>query len=267
MQVVLRSVGIVAPGLADWPSALPVLRGAEPYAEAPVAAPPPLGLAPNERRRASLATRLALAAARQATDGQEPRPDRLLSVFASADGDMTLIERMCNAIYREGTAPSPTVFQNSVHNAVGGYWAIATGCRQPSTSIAAGDGTFAAGLVEAAVQVTACRRPLLLMACDVPAPPILHPHRTFCCPFACALLLAPRESGGAGTLLSLSLGGQDDAAPVTALADPMLETIRTGNPAARALPLLAAVAVGKASNLILPYWPDLRLRVQVEPAP
>jgi hypothetical protein len=264
MQVALRSVGIVAPGLPNWQAAEPILAGAEPYLEAPLAAPPPMGLAPNERRRASLATRLALEAARQATTSNEPRPDQLLSVFASSDGDMTLIERMCNAIYRQGTTPSPTVFQNSVHNAVGGYWSIATGCRQPSTSIAAGDGSFAAGLLEAAVQVTAYRRPLLLVACDMPAPPILHPHRCFTCAFACALLLTPAGTDDTGTLLTLSPDGADTSVPFTPLPDRALETMRAGNPAARALPLLAAVAAGSAGTVVLPYWSDLPLAVHVE---
>ncbi len=262
MQVSLRSVGIVAPGLPDWGLAAPVLAGAAPYVAAPLQAPPPMGLAPNERRRASLATRLALEAARQAADA-EPRPDGLPSVFASSDGDMTLIERMCNAIYREGTTPSPTVFQNSVHNAMSGYWAIATGCRQPSTSIAAGDGSFAAGLLEAAVQVTACQRALLLVACDVPAPPILHPHRTFCCAFACALLMTPASGPDSGTPLTLSLDGRERAGPETVMDAPELEAMRVGNPAARALPLLAAIAAARTDELVLPYWPDLPLAVQV----
>jgi len=262
MQVVLRSVGIVAPGLPDWELASPVLTGAAPYVATPLQAPPPMGLAPNERRRASLATRLALEAARQAADA-EARPDRLPSVFASSDGDMTLIERMCHAIYREGTTPSPTVFQNSVHNAMSGYWAIATGCRQPSTSIAAGDGSFAAGLLEAAVQVTTCQRSLLLVACDVPAPPILHPHRTFCCAFACALLLAPARVPDSGTPLTLSLDGRDTHGRDTVMVEPALEAMRLGNPAARALPLLTAVAAGRTGELVLPYWPDLPLAVRV----
>lgn len=266
MRLALRSVGILAPGLPDWHAAMPVLAGDAPYAEAPLQPPPPAGLAPNERRRASLATRLSLATAHQASADAELPPDGMLSVFASSDGDMTLIERMCSAIYREGSTPSPTIFQNSVHNAAVGYWSIATGCREPSTSIAAGDGSFAAGLLESAVQVSACRRPVLLVACDVPAPPILHPHRTFCCAFACALLLAPVEDDHADPVLSLSPQASESAPPLSSMAQPELEAMRRGNPAARALPLLAAVAAGRSAELVLPYWPDLPLRVTLEPA-
>jgi hypothetical protein len=225
--------------------------------------PPPAGLAPNERRRATLATRLALEAARQATEHSAEQAPGLLSVFASSDGDMSLIEQMCGDIYRHGGTPSPTVFQNSVHNAPAGYWSIAEGCKAASTSISAGDGSFAAGLLEAAVQTHVCLRSVLLVAFDLPAPPLLHPYRNFSCAFACALLLTPASGTDVGPILDLALRAGDSSDTLTVMHDPRFEALRTGNPAARALPLLAAAAGCGPSTVGLPYWPDLRLEVSV----
>jgi hypothetical protein len=265
MRARALGLGIVAPGFPDWPGAAAVLRGEQGYEAGALAVPPPAGLTPNERRRATLATRLALEAARQATAQAGPAPRGLASVFASADGDMALIDSMCRAIYEHGESPSPTVFQNSVHNAVAGYWSIAEGCRQGSTSIAAGDGSFAAGLLEATTQVVCTGAPALLVAFDVPAPELLHPHRPFVCAFACALLLAPAAADDRGATLALTLEDAADAPPETPMPDDALETLRSGNPAARALPLLAALAGSRAARVVLPYWPDLRLAADVEP--
>jgi hypothetical protein len=170
MRLQALKLGIVAPGLKDWSAAAPVLRGERPFREEPLVVPLPMSLTPNERRRTTLAMRIALEAARQATADAAFPPAELISVFASSDGDMELIDSMCRALYRDHEPPSPTVFQNSVHNAVAGYWSIAEGCRQASTSVAAGDGSFAAGLLEAATQAVVGGRPALLVAFDVPAP-------------------------------------------------------------------------------------------------
>ncbi|MEA3640600.1 MAG: beta-ketoacyl synthase chain length factor [Lamprobacter sp.] len=266
MRVRPLGLGIIAPGLKDWSYATAVLRGDQHYEHETLQAPPPARLTPNERRRATLATKLALEAARQATAAAGLAGQDLGSVFASADGDMALIDSMCRAIYEHQQPPSPTVFQNSVHNAVAGYWSIATGCRQASTSVAAGDSSFAAGLLEAATQVACKRAAVLLVAFDVPAPILLSPHRPFSCAFACALLLAPAADGDEGATIKLNLDAAAAEQPETAMADEKLETLRIGNPAARALPLLAAIASARATPVLLPYWPELRLVADLEPA-
>jgi len=259
------TLGIVAPGLPDWSSARPVLRAEEPYLASPLKTRPPAALTPNERRRATLATRLALDAAQQATAGADLNPSTLPSVFASADGDMSLIDSMCREIYQQHLPPSPTVFQNSVHNAVAGYWSIAEGCQRPSNSVAAGDGSFAAGLLEAATQVAVCREPVLLVAFDLPAPALLHSHRPFTCAFACAIVLTPDRRSTDQLMLDLTLCDHPDPKALTRMQDPELEAMRTGNPAARALPLLAAIAAERPTLIRLPYWPDLRLDARLHP--
>ncbi len=263
MRLSPLGIGIAGPGLADWESAAAVLRGDLPYLADNLRVGPPVGLSPNERRRSTLAARLGLAAARQATSTANPDMARLCSVFASADGDMALIDSMCCDIYERHVPPSPTVFQNSVHNAVAGYWSIAERCQQPSTSIAAGDGSFAAGLLEAAAQMICSGGPILLVAFDVPGPEPLHAHRPHTCPFACALLLGEAGSGEGPLMLELDLRPQPHQASSTPMKIPELEAMRLGNPAARALPMLAAIASGEPAEILLPYWSDLRLAVSL----
>ena len=263
MRLSVTGIGIVGPGLADWTAARLVLAGNRQYVAETLRVSPPLELNPNERRRATLATRLALDAARQATAGASADAAALATVFASADGDMSLIDSMCRDIYAHRVTPSPTVFQNSVHNAVAGYWSIARGCRGPSTSLAAGDGTFAAGLLEAAAQVACSAGAALLVAFEVPAPALLHPHRPFDSAFACALRLGPAAPGDERPRLDLAL--REDERLSTPMQDAALDAMRRSTPAARALPLLAAIAAARPAAIRLPYWPGLHLEVRLEP--
>lgn len=263
MRLTVSGIGILGPGLVDWIGARPVLAGDQPYVADALSVSSPLGLNPNERRRATLATRLALDAARQAMAGARSDTTELATVFASADGDMGLIDSMCRDIYEHRVPPSPTVFQNSVHNAVSGYWSIAEGCRGPSTSLAAGDGTFAAGLLEAATQIVCSARSVLLVAFEVPAPELLHPHRPFDSAFACALRLEPAIRSEDHPTLDLAL--REDEQALTSIQDSALESMRRTNPAARALPLLAAIAAGRSAVIGLPYGPGLQLEVRLEP--
>lgn len=264
----LLGVGFMAPGLADWAGARAVLRGAAPYQPAPLPAPSPAALPPNERRRATLGTRLALAVTEQATRGLGLDPAALPAVFAASESDLGIIDRLCTDIFGRRTPVSPTVFHNSVHNAVAGYWSIAQGCRAASTSLSAWDGSLAAGLLEAAVQLTEATRPLLLIAYDLPGPPLLAAHRPLAGPCAAALLLAPAAThppGAAPALATLALdlapAGPPETLPPALGAD--LEALRAGNPAARVLPLLWRLAAGTAGAVRLPYLADLDLVVEV----
>jgi hypothetical protein len=51
----------------------------------------------------------------------------------------------------------------------------------------------------------------------------------------------------------------------TRLADPILEAVRLGNPAARCLPLLAALAKGTDAEIVLECAIGASLRVRVLP--
>jgi hypothetical protein len=50
------------------------------------------------------------------------------------------------------------------------------------------------------------------------------------------------------------------------MTDPGLERLRQGIPAARALPLLQALALDGPSEVVIDYLDDLRLRVAITPA-
>ncbi len=82
-------------------------------------------------------------------------------VFASSDGDGDIVHRLCTALATPAAAVSPTDFHNSVHNAATGYWSIGAHSQAPSTAICAYDGSFSAGLLEAACQIAVEARPVL----------------------------------------------------------------------------------------------------------
>jgi len=157
---------------------------------------------------------------------------------------------------------SPTLFHNSVHNAPAGYWSIATGCTMPSTSICAFDGSFSAGLLEAATTVLVEQTSVLLVAYEYPPPFPLCETRHVSEPFAAALWLAAHRTSSSWASLELSVAAslEEDR-----LDDADLEGMRTSSPAARSLPLLCAIARGRACDVVLPYLQHARLAVRVTP--
>ncbi len=263
----VNAVGVMAPGLAGWRESLPVLRGEQPYEATALSTLKPDRLQPNERRRTTQTIKLALVCADDALGQVEP-PSELLSVFASSEGDLDILNQICLALTQPDRPVSPTQFHNSVHNAPAGYWSIACGFRQASTSIAAGEGTFASGLLEAALQAQDEARPVLLVAYDIASPEPLRrliPHDRS---LAVALLLSPADSGipneSALARLRLTLqpaGGSEE----TSLDNAALEQLRLAQPSGRALPLLQSLAQGRADQIRLPYLPELGLQVELAP--
>jgi len=261
--IFVNGAGLVAPGLEDWERARAVLCGQEPYHASPLPKLTPKLLPANERRRATLPIRIALEAARQATQDAAPDFARLRGVFASADGDMGIVDRMCDTVATDPRQMSPTLFHNSVHNAAAGYWSIGHRSLAPATSLSAGADSFAAGLLEAWIQLASWGGELLLVAFDVPAPPPLAAHRTMLCPFGCALLLGCEPGDGIRNELAISLlDGANETAAMRLC--PELETLRLGNPAARALPLLASLAGGYDESIRLPLASGQTLQVDLK---
>jgi hypothetical protein len=259
--VYVASVGLAAPGLADWPTGQPVLRGESRYAAREMPRYAPGLLPPNERRRTTRVGRLAFQAAEEAIRGSAIAADQLAAVFASASGDTEVVDRICRALAGPDRAVSPTDFHNSVHNAAAGYWSIATRSRQSSTSLSAFDSSFAAGLMEAVSLVILDARPILLVGYDIRPPPPLWFDRPLLDDFSSALLLTPHPHNG-GMALRLEPGNSHvDEATVE---DPGLEALRQGNSAARALPLLCALAKRGPLRLGLPYF-DRCITVDVQP--
>lgn len=261
----LERIGILAPGLTGWEASAPVLRGDAPWAAQALGKLGAELLPANERRRATSTIRMALSAAHEATLACDTPASELATVFASSDGDLEIVDRICSALDTAGRPVSPFHFHNSVHNAPAGYWAIATGSRRPSTSLSVYDATFAAGLLEAMTTVLTEQCPVLLVAYDYPPPAPLHTARLIGEPFATTLLLCHEATPASTTRLDLVIG--DDTGNEDRMQDAGLEKLRTVNPAARALPLLAAVARGATATVRLPYLPGNVLHVECTPCP
>jgi len=256
----VEGIGLIGPGFNDWPHAAAVLRGEVAYAPARCALPVPPALPPAERRRTGAAVRVALAAATAASEAAGRAPSTLATVFSASGGDGDNCHAICEVLASSERFISPTRFHNSVHNAPAGYWSIAAQAMAASTSLAAFDGSFAGGLLEAIVQAHASRAPRLLIAYDTAYPEPLHAKRPIPDAFAVALVLVPDRTERAIARLSLSLGdGETDHC-----LNPALETLRASNPAARSLPLLAALAQQRPGRLALDYLAPPQLWVQVE---
>ena len=85
---------------------------------------------------------------------------------------------------------------------------------------------------------------------DEPLPPPLHDCRPLAGPFAVALVLSPEPESAHLAALNLSHARADGRAP----SEPEgvgLRALWQGNPAARSLPLLQAIAKGRAGMLVL----------------
>jgi len=247
MRVFVEGVGVLGPGLEGWPATRSVLAGVGRYEPAPVRLPPIALLPPAERRRAGATVKLAIAAGTEALAQTGRDPAAMAMVFAASGGDGETVHETLTVLAGGQREVSPTRFHNSVHNAPSGYWSVATGSRAPSTSLCAFDDSFAAGLLEAVVQATVQDCPITLITYDVPYPEPLHAARPIVAAFATALVLAPQRTERAIAALTVVLAG----ATATRMTDPELERLRLGNPAARALPLLAALARGDAGTIHL----------------
>jgi Beta-ketoacyl synthase, N-terminal domain len=264
VKVFVHSVGLLGPGLQSWAGARAVLRGEQPHVSSKTKLQPPARLPAAERRRAGDAIKLAMAVADEAVATGEVDPHTLATVFTSSSGEGTNCHTICETLASADRSISPTRFTNSVHNAPSGYWHIAVASRAPSSSICAFDGSFAAGLVEAASTCLSLRAPVLLVASDTPYPEPLHATRPLADSFGMALVLTPQASARSIAALHIALVGVDTAQPLSLCNEDSLEFLRAHTPAAHALPLLHALAQGHGMHtLLIDYLPALRLRVDV----
>lgn len=258
----IAGVGLLGPGFNSWAHGAPLLRTPSDWTSAPTIVPAPDRLPPTEHRRAGLGVKAAVVVADQACAMAGGAADGAATVFTSASGDPAICHAMCEALARPERVLSPTRFTNSVHNAPAGYWHIAVQSRSASTSLAAYDASSNAGLLEAAVQCATIQGPVLLVACDLPYPEPLHALRPLPDVFGFALLLVPAAAHAPWRVqLALAPGGRP-----TPSATPELEALRRAIPAARALPLLEALARCQAASLTLEA-DDLDLTLQLQPRP
>lgn len=260
MRVSVESVGLVAPGLNGWQAAMHVLRGDALLEHIALPAFKPELLPVNERRRTTSLIKLALMVIEDALAQSHYQMNELATVFASSEGDVEIVDRICTALTLPDHPVSPTHFHNSVHNAPAGYWAIAAGARHFSTSLAAGTDTFIAGLLEAASVSSLEQMPVLFVAYDYPLPPALAGRGYVDAVFATAMIIKPANSNDMNLFsLSLKSGTVEPPYLVAQLAE-----LRKQNPAAAALPLLCALAGKTTGTLAFPYHADLSLHIEVE---
>ena len=247
LRVAVAGIGVLGPGLTDWLQAAAVLRTPSDWKPAATVVPAPQRLPSTERRRAGVGVKAAIVVADQACAMAGVAVDTLATVFTSASGDPETCHAICEALARPERLVSPTRFTNSVHNAPAGYWHIAAQSRAASTSLAAYDASVCAGLLEAAAQCLSGDAPILLVASDMRYPAPLHALRPLPDVFACALLLVP-PGRPATWPVTVAIAPPGTASPCDGVE---LDALRRAIPAARALPLLQALARDESCALRL----------------
>lgn len=271
MRVFVEGIGLLGPGLAGWPASRPVLRGEAPFRPVDFALPPVPQLPAAERRRIGAAVKLAIAvglealaqAGRDAPGMSGEVAADMATVFASSGSDGDTIDAILTVLATEQREVSPTRFHNSVHNAPSGYWALTCAATAPSTSLCGFDGSFAIGLLDAAAQAIVENRAVTLIAYDVPYPEPLNAVRRISGTFGVALVLTPART--TRSLAELGIRLRHDGPPGTMLNDAGLEALRLGNPAARSLPLLAAIAKGAGGSVGIQGIDDAIVAIDVAP--
>ena len=259
-KIYIDAISLVAPGLNGWQQSEKVLLGDVPYVAAALDKFSPSILPANERRRTTQLIKLALHAAETCANSNTHSAANYATVFATSDGDHAITNKICHALALPEHPVSPTQFHNSVHNAAAGYWAIAAKAELNSTSISAGDGTLAAGLLDAASFAVIEQQPVLFVAFDFPAPTPLDAARHLEACFAVALSITPEKGNNCIAEIELEL---KDKAAYSTCDDKGLEQLRTGNPAARALPLLQAIASKQAQDVVIPHVNNTALCIAV----
>lgn len=261
MKAFIDGIGLLGPGLPGWFASRAVLAGAQPFETQPLSIPASDWLPPPERRRTGLSVRLALAVGREACEHARLAPSTLATVFTSSGGDGDNQHAICETLASAAREVSPTRFHNSVHNAPAGYWGVATGSMESSTTLCAFDWSFTAGLVEALTWIAFERRPILLVAYDAPYPEPLRAIRPIPHPFGVALLLSPARSSQ--SLSELALGFE--SGPTGAALPPGLAQLHDAIPAARGLPVLHGIVRGERATVGLDYLQGRRLRATLSP--
>lgn len=258
----IEGVAFWTPGLPDWGCAKAALRGERAPGPTDNRLPTATLLTANERRRAPETVALALEAARMAVTASGRQPDELLGVFASAHGDLPIIDAICATLACDPLQMSPTRFLHSIHNAPAGLWSMVGGGWQPNTTLTAYTRSFAAGMLEAAVQCSAEQQPVLLVGYDTAATGALTETMAPSDALAVALVLAPERSARSTHRLGWTLhgAGQPPSPPLSAAARAL-----ANNGMADALPLFEALAALAPVCVTLAQSRKQYLQLTIEP--
>jgi hypothetical protein len=252
--------------MTSWAAARAVLQGRSCYVPDAQARLEPEILSARERRRSTATVRLALEVCQQAVNAAGAELANLPSVFSSASGDLDILDYMCKTLAGGETALSPTRFHNSVYNAPAGYWTIGTGCHAPSSSLSAGDESFAAGLLEASLRALSISSSVLFVAYDAPAPFPVSEAYPITVPFGAALVLTA-DAGAWPIVAALDLDMYQGPTGSGRVVDASLDRLRRANPIAASLPLLAALAARVRAQIVLALSRSAGLAVEVAPSP
>uniref|UniRef100_A8GA54 Beta-ketoacyl synthase-like N-terminal domain-containing protein n=1 Tax=Serratia proteamaculans (strain 568) TaxID=399741 RepID=A8GA54_SERP5 len=117
-----------------------------------------------------------------------------MAIFTSRHGELERTHKILQHLHQQQPL-SPTDFAMSVHNTAAGWLTIMAKNTLPTTSLAAGEGSFQQGMIEAqAVLATGSAERVLLIDFDGIVPEVYRPFAPEnSVPYAVALLL---ESGG-----------------------------------------------------------------------
>lgn len=249
LRCALTGIGAWGPGFNDWPSLRALLLQSTPQDESAftTSTPKPEVIPANERRRAPLPVKAAVDVSWQALQQSSISSSEVACVFGSGLGDTEITDYMCRALTTAEKQLSPTKFHNSVHNAAAGYWTISTHCMKSANSIAAYHMTAGLAVLEAMTQCVLHNEPVLITLFDTATH---DPYRQlFNCEhsFAAALLITPigfTSTGFAGAtpLAELTLTQTASLVAQPEWPSDTLNALYKGNPAAKILSLLMAIA-------------------------
>jgi hypothetical protein len=263
MRVYIEGIGLLGPGLSGWAASRSILAGEEAYLPAQTQLVTNVLLPLADRRRAGVPIKLALAVAQEAHVHAARATRSTSTVFTSSGGDNDNVHAINTILATAPREVSPTRFMNSVHNSAAGYWCIAAQTHEPSTSLCAYNDSFAAGLLEAAAQAAVDLACVALVAYDHPHPEPLNSVRPIVHCFGVALIIVPYATEKTRAMLDVEYVPRRSTAG--SLPDAALEALRLDNPAARSLPLLAALARSQPAQVKLDYFDDAHLAVMVTP--
>jgi hypothetical protein len=258
----VEGIAFWAPGLPDWGSARAAFRGERPSGPTDNRLPTATLLTSSERRRAPETVVLALEAARMAVAASRRQANDLLGVFVSAHGDLPIIDSICATLACDPLQMSPTRFLHSIHNAPAGLWSMVGGGWQPNTTLTAFNRSFAAGLLEAAVQCGAEQRAVLLVGYDTAAAGALTETMAPSGALAVALVLAPERSARSTHLIGWALHGAEQ--PLSRTRSAAAQAL-ANNGMADALPLFEALAALVPTRVTLAQSRKQNLQLTVEP--
>ena len=266
MQIFIHGVGVLGPGIDNWKSCSALFKEHRVFDDSVTPDPIPSILPANELRRSSDVVRLSLHVAQEAVQHSQLDPNMMATVFASSGGETGILHKICQSLDSDVPMVSPTLFHQSVHNAAAGYWSIASGSQRPSTSLACYDSSFGGGLLEAATLLASNQEEwVLFVAYDVPAPFPLYETRPIIAPFAMAFVLSKLGTPTCLSSLDITLLPHPTDHTSTTMTQPAFEQLRSGNPAARSLPLLHTIANRMACCVYLDFLDNLQLRIDHRP--